>query len=80
MTMITTVTINLMTVMTTTMLLLCIIFTITNYNLSNMPDVTSTFYILNMSVIVKTVPSRISRYLYNCKSYRLGVAQRVPGS
>jgi len=65
MTRMTTVTIQLMTVMMMTMLLLCIISTITNYNLSNAPDVISTFYILNMSVIVKTVPSRIFRYAYN---------------
>jgi hypothetical protein len=37
----------------TTMLLLCIIYTSTNYNLSNVPDVTSTFYIINMFAIVK---------------------------
>jgi hypothetical protein len=65
MTRMTTVIIQLMTVTMTTMLLLRIISTITNYNLSNVLDVTSTFYTLNMSVIVKTVPSRIFRYAYN---------------
>lgn len=68
MTMMTTVTIKLMTVIMTTMLLLCIISTITNYNLSNVPDVTPTFYILNMSVIVKTVPvhTTITTHNFTC--------------